>query len=162
MELPLSSEMIATAVANLNLHGRRERHTLGQIDVIFDVAHNADAIAKLREFLDESVVSQPTVAVFGVMSDKDCYSMISTLDGVFDLWCLPKGIGGARGMDPQAISEMIPGIGEVFESFSHAWRAALHYAGDRGRIVVFGSFFTVGEGMRVLSTKPSDRLSLAL
>ena len=88
--------------------------------------------------------------------------MISTLDGVFDLWCLPKGIGGARGMDPQAISEMIPGIGEVFESFSHAWRAALHYAGDRGRIVVFGSFFTVGEGMRVLSTKPSDRLSLAL
>jgi len=81
LELPLSSEMIATAVANLNLHGRRERHTLGQIDVIFDVAHNADAIAKLREFLDESVVSQPTVAVFGVMSDKDCYSMISTLDG---------------------------------------------------------------------------------
>jgi len=162
LELPLSTEMIATALANLNLQGRRERHTLGQIDVIFDVAHNADAIAKLREFLDESVLIQPTVAVFGVMSDKDCYSMISILDGVFDLWCLPKGIGGSRGMDPQAISEMIPGTGEVFESFSHAWRAALHYAGDRGRIVVFGSFFTVGEGLRVLSAKPSDRLSLGL
>ena len=162
LELPLSSEMIATAVANLNLKGRRERRTLDQIDVILDVAHNADATAKLREFLDKSVVRRPTVAVFGVMSDKDCYSMISTLDRVFDLWCLPKGIGGARGMDPHVISAMIPGVSEVFESFPHAWRAALHYAGDRGRIVVFGSFVTVGEGMRVLSAKSSDRLSLGL
>jgi dihydrofolate synthase/folylpolyglutamate synthase len=162
LELPLSSEMVETAVANLNLHGRRERRTLDQIDVIFDVAHNPDAIAKLREFLDESVVRHPTVAVFGVMSDKDCYRMISILDSVFDLWCLPQGIGGARGMDPEAISAMIPGVSAVFESFPHAWSAALHHAGDRGRIVVFGSFFTVGEGMRVLSAKPLDRLSLGL
>jgi dihydrofolate synthase/folylpolyglutamate synthase len=162
LELPLSSEMVETAVANLNLHGRRERRTLDQIDVIFDVAHNPDAIAKLREFLDESVVRHPTVAVFGVMSDKDCYRMISILDSVFDLWCLPQGIGGARGMDPEAISAMIPGVSAVFESFPHAWSAALHHAGDRGRIVVFGSFFTVGEGMRVLSAKPLDRLRLGL
>ena len=162
LELPLSSEMVETAVANLNLHGRRERRTLDQIDVIFDVAHNPDAIAKLREFLDESVVRHPTVAVFGVMSDKDCYRMISILDSVFDLWCLPQGIGGARGMDPEAISAMIPGVSAVFESFAHAWSAALHHAGDRGRIVVFGSFFTVGEGMRVLSAKPLDRLRLGL
>jgi dihydrofolate synthase/folylpolyglutamate synthase len=162
LELPLSSEMVETAVANLNLHGRRERRTLDQIDVIFDVAHNPDAIAKLREFLDESVVRHPTVAVFGVMSDKDCYRMISILDSVFDLWCLPQGIGGARGMDPKAISAMIPGVSAVFESFPHAWSAALHHAGDRGRIVVFGSFFTVGEGMRVLSAKPLDRLRLGL
>jgi dihydrofolate synthase/folylpolyglutamate synthase len=130
--------------------------------VIFDVAHNPDAIAKLREFLDESVVRHPTVAVFGVMSDKDCYRMISILDSVFDLWCLPQGIGGARGMDPEAISAMIPGVSAVFESFPHAWSAALHHVGDRGRIVVFGSFFTVGEGMRVLSAKPLDRLRLGL
>lgn len=162
LELPLSSEMVETAVANLNLHGRRERRTLDQIDVIFDVAHNPDAIAKLREFLDESVVRHPTVAVFGVMSDKDCYRMISILDSVFDLWCLPQGIGGARGMDPEAISAMIPGVSAVFESFPHAWSAALHHVGDRGRIVVFGSFFTVGEGMRVLSAKPLDRLRLGL
>ena len=162
LELPLSSEMVETAVANLNLHCRRERRTLDQIDVIFDVAHNPDAIAKLREFLDESVVRHPTVAVFGVMSDKDCYRMISILDSVFDLWCLPQGIGGARGMDPEAISAMIPGVSAVFESFPHAWSAALHHAGDRGRIVVFGSFFTVGEGMRVLSAKPLDRLRLGL
>jgi dihydrofolate synthase/folylpolyglutamate synthase len=162
LELPLSSEMVETAVANLNLHGRRERRTLDQIDVIFDVAHNPDAIAKLREFLDESVVRHPTVAVFGVMSDKDCYRMISILDSVFDFWCLPQGIGGARGMDPEAISAMIPGVSAVFESFPHAWSAALHHVGDRGRIVVFGSFFTVGEGMRVLSAKPLDRLRLGL
>ena len=162
LELPLSSEMVGTAVANLNLHGRRERRTLGEIDVIFDVAHNVDAIAKLREFLDGSVFRQPTVAVFGVMSDKDCYSMISALDRVFDLWVLPKGIGGARGMDPQILSTMIPGVSEVFESFPHAWSAALHHAGVRGRIVVFGSFFTVGEGMRALSVKTPDRLSLGL
>jgi dihydrofolate synthase/folylpolyglutamate synthase len=162
LELPLSSEMVETAVANLNLLGRRERRTLDQIDVIFDVAHNPDAIAKLREFLDESVVRHPTVAVFGVMSDKDCYRMISILDSVFDLWCLPQGIGGARGMDPEAISAMIPGVSAVFESFPHAWSAALHHVGDRGRIVVFGSFFTVGEGMRVLSAKPLDRLRLGL
>lgn len=88
--------------------------------------------------------------------------MISALDRVFDLWVLPKGIGGARGMDPQILSAMIPGVSEVFESFPHAWSAALHHAGVRGRIVVFGSFFTVGEGMRALSVKTPDRLSLGL
>ena len=162
MGVPLSSKLISIAMANLNLHGRRERRQLRDIEVILDVAHNPDAAIKLKEFLQAQSPAGQTVAVFAVMSDKDCHDMISSLDKVFDLWCLPDGIGGARGMDPKTVSAMIPGVSEVFESFPHAWRAALHYAGDRGRIVVFGSFFTVGEGMRVLSAKPSDRLSLGL
>ena len=47
----LSSEISATAMANLNLQGRRERRQLRDIEVILDVAHNPDAAVQLKEFL---------------------------------------------------------------------------------------------------------------
>ncbi|MDB2629646.1 bifunctional folylpolyglutamate synthase/dihydrofolate synthase [Luminiphilus sp.] len=151
--VPLSTEMIATAMASLNLQGRRERRRLGDIDVILDVAHNPDAAIKLREFLEVQSPVEHTVAVFAVMSDKDCHDMVSSLEGLIDFWCLPAGIGGSRGQAPSVLSELISGESAVYTSFSLAWESACARAGARGRVVVFGSFFTVGEGLAALNSE---------
>ena len=158
----LSSEMIATAMANLNLPGRRERRQLRDIEVILDVAHNPDAAVKLTEFLQAQPPAEQTVAVFAVMSDKDCHDMISALEGLIDFWCLPAGVGGPRGQAPSVLSKLISDESAVYTSFSSAWDSALARVGAHGRVVVFGSFFTVGEGLAALDNAAAAHLEVGL
>ena len=158
----LSSEIIATAMANLNLQGRRERRQLRDIEVILDVAHNPDAAVQLKEFLQAQPPAEHTVAVFAVMSDKDCHDMISALEGLIDFWCLPAGVGGPRGQAPSVLSKLISDESAVYTSFSSAWDSALARVGARGRVVVFGSFFTVGEGLAALDNAAAAHLEVGL
>ena len=158
----LSSEIIATAMANLNLQGRRERRQLREIEVILDVAHNPDAAVQLKEFLQAQPPAEHTVAVFAVMSDKDCHDMISALEGLIDFWCLPAGVGGLRGQAPSVLSKLISDESAVYTSFSSAWDSALARVGARGRVVVFGSFFTVGEGLAALDNAAAAHLEVGL
>ena len=158
----LSSEIIATAMANLNLQGRRERRQLRDIEVILDVAHNPDAAVQLKEFLQAQPPAEHTVAVFAVMSDKDCHDMISALEGLIDFWCLPAGVGGPRGQAPSVLSKLISDESAVYTSFSSAWDSALARVGAQGRVVVFGSFFTVGEGLAALDNAAAAHLEVGL
>ncbi|MDB2380396.1 bifunctional folylpolyglutamate synthase/dihydrofolate synthase [Luminiphilus sp.] len=158
----LSSEIIATAMANLNLQGRRERRQLRDIEVILDVAHNPDAAVQLKEFLQAQPPAEHTVAVFAVMSDKDCHDMISALEGLIDFWCLPAGVGGPRGQAPSVLSKLISDESAVYTSFSSAWDSALARVGARGRVVVFGSFLTVGEGFAALDNAAAAHLEVGL
>ena len=158
----LSSEIIATAMANLNLQGRRERRQLRDIEVILDVAHNPDAAVQLKGFLQAQPPAEHTVAVFAVMSDKDCHDMISALEGLIDFWCLPAGVGGPRGQAPSVLSKLISDESAVYTSFSSAWDSALARVGARGRVVVFGSFFTVGEGLAALDNAAAAHLEVGL
>ena len=160
--VPLSSEMIATAMANLNLQGRRERRQLQDIEIILDVAHNPDAAIKLKEFLQAQPPAEQTAAVFAVMSDKDCHDMISALEGLIDFWCLPAGVGGPRGQAPGVLSKLISDENSVYTSFSSAWDSALARVGAHGRVVVFGSFFTVGEGLAALDKAAAACLEVGL
>ncbi|MDB2557646.1 bifunctional folylpolyglutamate synthase/dihydrofolate synthase [Luminiphilus sp.] len=158
----LSSEIIVTAMANLNLQGRRERRQLRDIEVILDVAHNPDAAVQLKEFLQVQPPAEHTVAVFAVMSDKDCHDMISALEGLIDFWCLPAGVGGQRGQAPSVLSKLISDESAVYTSFSSAWDSALARVGAQGRVVVFGSFFTVGEGLAALDNAAAAHLEVGL
>lgn len=158
----LSSEIIVTAMANLNLQGRRERRQLRDIEVILDVAHNPDAAVQLKEFLQAQPPAEHTVAVFAVMSDKDCHDMISALEGLIDFWCLPAGVGGQRGQAPSVLSKLISDESAVYTSFSSAWDSALARVGAQGRVVVFGSFFTVGEGLAALDNAAAAHLEVGL
>jgi dihydrofolate synthase/folylpolyglutamate synthase len=152
----VSEELVAAGMKRLVLKGRRESFRLGNIDIVLDVAHNPDAAVELRKFLDRQTAVQTTTAIFAVMSDKDCRDMISAVEPVIDEWYLPSGIGGARGQSPQVVEELIPGAAHVTPTFASAFEGAMGSLEDGGRLIIFGSFFTVGEGMKALG---SARLS---
>ena len=148
----ITEELIAAGMDRMVLNGRRESLRLGNIDIVLDVAHNPDAALELRKFLDRQTAMQTTTAIFAVMSDKDCRDMISAVESVIDEWYLPTGIGGARGQSPEIVAGFISGRAHVTPTFASAFEGALGSLADGGRLVVFGSFFTVGEGMKALDS----------
>ena len=148
----ITEELVAAGMKRIVLKGRRESFRLGNIDIVLDVAHNPDAAAELRKFLDHQMATQTTTAIFAVMSDKDCRDMIAAVEPVIDEWYLPSGIGGARGQSPEVVEGLISGAAHVTPTFESAFEGAMGSLADGGRLIIFGSFFTVGEGMKALDS----------
>ena len=146
----------AGATAKLRLRGRREHMRVGDVSVVMDVAHNPDAASRLHEFLTTLPQVEQTIAIFAVMSDKDCRDMISALETDVDFWCLPNGIGGERGQDPEKLSDYLGDNSRVFDSFDESLKCALDHLNGAGRLLVFGSFFTVAAGIEALRLRASS------
>ena len=148
----ITEELVAAGMKRIVLKGRRESFRLGNIDIVLDVAHNPDAAVELRKFLDHQMATQTTTAIFAVMSDKDCRDMIAAVEPVIDEWYLPSGIGGARGQSPEVVEGLISGAAHVTPTFESAFEGAMESLANGGRLIIFGSFFTVGEGMKALDS----------
>jgi dihydrofolate synthase/folylpolyglutamate synthase len=148
--LPLAREAIERGLREVQLPGRFQRvSTPDGIEWIFDVAHNPDAAAVLAANLARHPARGRTLAVCGMLSDKDVPAVLAALRGRIDRWFAattdgPRGLGDAAmaGRGAEAGIEMIPG-GTVCEAMQVAAQEAR--AGDR--IVVFGSFHTVGPAL---------------
>lgn len=143
----------AAAASQLTLRGRREHTNCGGLSVVLDVAHNPDAAVQLHQFLTTLPKVERTIAVFAVMSDKDCHDMISALEHDVDFWCLPTGIGGERGQQPEHLASLLGQKSRVFETFDESLECALDRLSGVGRLLIFGSFFTVAEGIVSLKTR---------
>jgi dihydrofolate synthase/folylpolyglutamate synthase len=153
--LPIDEHSMSSATANVRLRGRREHMACGDVSVVMDVAHNPDAALQLHEFLQTLPQVDQTIAVFAVMSDKDCRDMISALESDVDFWCLPNGMGGERGQDPVRLSDYLGENSRVFETFDESLACALDRLNGAGRLLVFGSFFTVAAGIDALRVRAS-------
>ena len=143
----VDSEVFKAASKRLRLRGRREHTSVDELSVVMDVAHNPDACQELQGFLQRLPKVHNTVAVFAVMSDKDCRDMIAALDGDIDFWCLPHGVGGERGQSPDELVGYVRGNGQVFETYNESLEFALARLAGSGRLLIFGSFFTVAAGI---------------
>lgn len=119
----------------------------GAVEMIFDVAHNPHAAAALAMTLDGRACSGRTLAVCGMLADKDAGGIVVALQSVVDRWFL-GGLGGSRGQSAAALAARMP-LAELQRTLCPDMAAALAAAraaavsGDR--IVVFGSFHTIAE-----------------
>jgi len=160
--LPVTAQAVRNGLALVSLPGRFQI-VPGQPTLVLDVAHNPHAAAALAENLDAMGYYPTTHAVFGAMADKDLRPMFERLDPLIDRWYLcdlptPRA---ARALDLAAIRQGVGKRQEVSAS-RHAsplaaLQAAVAAADPADRIVVFGSFFTVGgvlqDGLPRLSAK---------
>ena len=147
--IPVTAQAVRNGLAMVELPGRFQM-VPGQPNLVLDVAHNPHAVAALSENLDAMGFYPTTHAVFGAMADKDLAPMLARIAPLVDRWyfCdLPtpraasaeqlkaawqtgntrKDVSASTHPDPQA-----------------ALQAAVSVADPADRIVVFGSFFTVG------------------
>ena len=148
--LPVSAQDIRLGLANVELPGRFQVLP-GLPAVVLDVGHNPHAAAVLAQNLGNMGYFPYTYAVFGAMRDKDIAGILQHLKGEIDHWCvtnLPTPRGATAVELEAALREAGVADGpdssvQRFESPAEAFQDALKRVPDNGRIVVFGSFYTV-------------------
>ena len=124
---------------------------------ILDVAHNPAAAQVLAANLRASRSAGRTFAVCGILADKDAAGIAAALSDCVDVWWCTS-TDGARGQSGAALAQTVraavraPVEVEVAEQLADACAAAFRNAGPRDRILVFGSFHTVGPAIEWLET----------
>ncbi len=159
--LPVTAQAIRDGLARVELPGRFQVLP-GRPVVILDVAHNPQAAGVLAANLADMGAFRRTVAVVGMLRDKDLAGVIGPLAGRIDRWyaaTLDNPRGATADEVAGAIEATRPGAAvERFASPREALAAAQGAAGQGDRIVAFGSFYTVADVMaaRAAPSRPSD------
>jgi dihydrofolate synthase/folylpolyglutamate synthase len=118
--------------------------------LILDVAHNPDAAAVLASNLRALPSAGRTLAVCGILADKDAAGVVERLAGCFDEWWLAstEGARGTRGAELAArIARYVKAPLHAAHDVAAACAAAWQSATPADRVVIFGSFHTVGPAM---------------
>ena len=145
--LPISAQAVRTGLALVELPGRFQV-VPGQPALVLDVAHNPHAVAALAQNLDQMGFFPRTHAVFGAMADKDLAAIFAKIAPLVDAWhfCdLPISRAASAADLASQLLALRPGS-IVFQHADPlaALAAAAAVADPADRILVFGSFYTVG------------------
>lgn len=156
--LPVAMQEVRRGLAEVMLAGRFQVLP-GRPQVILDVAHNPQAARALADNLAASGFAHETIAVCGMLRDKDAAGVLRELAPRITRWHFAS-LPGPRGADAAALKNNLPSENENVElhaSPAEAFEAARRHAGEGDKIVVFGSFLTVGEVMAWLQSRTSKR-----
>ena len=147
--VPVTAQAVRNGLAMVELPGRFQI-VPGQPALVLDVAHNPHSVAALAANLDAMGFYPTTHAVFGAMADKDLGPMLRKVGPLVDRWYftdLPtaraaKAADLLASWQAQAVRPDAPA--STHADPMAALRAAVAAADPADRIVVFGSFYTVG------------------
>ena len=147
--IPITAQAVRNGLAMVELPGRFQI-VPGQPVLVLDVAHNPHSVAALAANLDAMGFYPTTHAVFGAMADKDLLPMLQKVSPMVDKWYftdLPL-LRAAKAVDLQhawqAQNTRKDAVSSVHVDPMQALHAAIEGADPADRIVVFGSFYTVG------------------
>ena len=157
--LPVSQQAVRQGLLKVELAGRFQVLP-GRPAVILDVAHNPHAAAVLAENLDNLGFYPRTLAVLGMLRDKDAAGVIDKVADRIDHWYL-GGTAGPRGLSGQALAGILrarrPAAAlDAFDNVGAAFDAAHRAAAADDRIIAFGSFLTVADVMHALRRRGAD------
>lgn len=147
--VPVTAQAVRNGLALVVLPGRFQI-VPGEPTLVLDVAHNPHAAAALAVNLDAMGFFPTTHAVFGAMADKDLVPMFERLGPIVDRWYftdlpLARAETATRLQSRwQATNTRKDTASDAFADPESALRAAVAAADPADRIVVFGSFHTVG------------------
>ena len=147
--LPVTAQAIRNGFSMVDLPGRFQI-VPGQPALVLDVAHNPHAASALAVNLDAMGFYPTTHAVFGAMADKDVAAIFAKLAPIVDRWYftdLPtaRAESAANLMATwRALQTRRDVQASTHANPREAFDAARAAADPADRIVVFGSFYTVG------------------
>ncbi|MDR2172972.1 MAG: bifunctional folylpolyglutamate synthase/dihydrofolate synthase [Burkholderiales bacterium] len=150
--LPLSDAAKAQGLREVRLAGRLQIMRQQPL-ILCDVAHNPHAARALAAYLR----SQPqrfsrSVALLGMLADKDAAGVIVSVREVFDDWWVaplpgPRGGGTSRLIETLLANGIATERIRAFESVAAACAYGASSLAETDRMAVFGSFLTVSEAL---------------
>ena len=151
-------QSLVDQLASVSLTGRLSRLQMPSFELVLDVAHNVESVSELVQFLRDRPVSGKTVAVFGVMGDKPIRDMLFQCETAFDEWNLIDLHHVPRAMSTDRLAEFLEPMCTAINQglFPDLWQSLLARVATGDRVVVFGSFFSVGEVTAYLAAHRDD------
>lgn len=162
--LPAKPESVRAGLASARLPGRQQHfaRTSARPERLVDIAHNPAAALALAERVRGLAAhrnGRRVYAVFSMLADKDIEAAVAPLSGLVDRWFV-GGNPGRRGLRRDELAARVRsglasagagegGAVEAYRGVAPAYRAALASAGPDDAVVVWGSFHTVRQVMRV-------------
>jgi len=124
---------------------------------VLDVAHNVQAAEALAHTLKAQVVPGRTFAVCGMLRDKPIAEVVAVLAPLVAHWHI-AGLDGPRGASAADLRAALAAAGvhaaiSEHQDIEQAYAQALAAADDNDRVVVFGSFHTVGAILRAPTSR---------
>ncbi|WP_318407032.1 bifunctional tetrahydrofolate synthase/dihydrofolate synthase [Photobacterium leiognathi] len=145
-ELDISEENIINGLKKAQLPGRMQRVSEQPL-IIMDVAHNphsaeyfANQLSKIKQKEGKNKIH----AVVAMLHDKDIASTIAAMRDTVDDW-YPASLTGPRAATAEEILQHLPANCVGFDKPESAFDQALTQAGEDDMVIVFGSFYTVGQ-----------------
>ena len=146
-------KLIPDGFAKAYVPGRFQRVQAGKHQVIFDGAHNADSAEVLAKMLKQAGI-QPAICITGMLNGHNSKDFFEPLKSVVEQ-CFVCPIDFHRSMNPADLHRELTVMGmksTQFESVKAAIDAAFQID-DAVNILVCGSFYLVGEAMRLLQSR---------
>jgi len=164
-KLRLNAHTIGEALRSVRLPGRFQIVQAASVEWILDIAHNEPAAAIFARHVRERPMpgSEPsaspthsgkgrTFAVVGILGDKDAYAIASSLEPLVDHWIV-CALPGPRGTSAEVLAQRLrlPTSKVTLAATVEAGcEIAGASAGPGDRVLVFGSFYTVGPALQWL------------
>jgi dihydrofolate synthase/folylpolyglutamate synthase len=156
---PLEAVTAGAALRGVRLPGRLQI-LCGAVEWILDIAHNEPAARVLATHLSEraplptpATAGTPrTLAVVGILMDKDAAAVAAALALLIDHWIV-CALPGPRGGSAQQLAQRLrldAGLLTLADSVIAGCETARALALPGDRVVVFGSFHTVGPALQWL------------
>lgn len=157
--LPVTRGAIEQGLKNVTLPGRFQVFRRGEqtaVDWILDVAHNPAAAQALAGQLASRPIKGRTIAVCGILGDKDIEGIVSALRGSLGAWII-VGLQSVRAVPVDALAQRLAKLGASVAAtagdVAAGCETAQTMARSGDRIVVFGSFLTVGPALEWLHAR---------
>ena len=148
----LTEPRVNAAMTSLALPGRMQRVTAGA-RWILDVAHNPAAASALAGVLRQCKKHARTVAILGLLDDKDVEGVVTPLVGVVDDW-IAVTADSPRAIPAGELARQVANLANAGCLVAESLRDAIDHAQDIAttddRIVVTGSFYLVGPALHLL------------
>jgi dihydrofolate synthase/folylpolyglutamate synthase len=147
----LTHDVVSKALRSVKLAGRF--HTVrGPVEWILDVAHNEPAARVFADHLAARPPSGRTIAVVGILGDKDSEAISRLLQPWVDRWivCTVHEPRGLPAVDLARRMKLEDAQTQLAESAEEGFAAAKALAAPGDRVIVCGGFNIVGSAMRWL------------
>jgi dihydrofolate synthase/folylpolyglutamate synthase len=152
-DLPVSDAALAKGIARAYLRGRLERHEIDGVEWVLDVGHNPAAAAGLEAALRGRPARKRTWIVFAAMRDKDLKGVVEPFAASAAGWFVAQA-STDRGATGDELATLLESLGaatvHVAADVASACAQARAAAAPADRVVVYGSFHTVGAALEAL------------
>jgi dihydrofolate synthase/folylpolyglutamate synthase len=147
LETAAEDELVTRVLPKVRLAGRGQRIEENGVEWLVDVAHNPAAAGKLAQILAEAPVAGETVAIIGMLDDKDVEGVVAQLDRQVTRW-IAAGADSPRSIPAPELARRIANASNrpclIATSPDDALQAARASVAARDRVLVTGSFYIVG------------------